>query len=44
MTRFLAYGTLAACILAGPVTAEQQQPVFRGTSDLVRVFVTVTDR
>jgi Ca-activated chloride channel homolog len=43
MTRFLACGTLAACVL-GMVGAAQQQPVFRGTSEAVRVFVTVTDR
>jgi Ca-activated chloride channel family protein len=30
------------CVL-GTIAAGQQQPVFRGTSDTVRVFVTVTD-
>jgi Ca-activated chloride channel family protein len=44
MTRFLAFGTMAACIFAGLVAAGQQPPVFRGTGDAVRVFVTVTDR
>ncbi len=43
MTRFLACGTLAACVL-GVVGAAQQQPVFRAGSDVVRVFTTVTDR
>jgi Ca-activated chloride channel homolog len=44
MTRFLAPGALALCALAALAAAEAQQPVFRGTADLVRVFVTVTDR
>jgi Ca-activated chloride channel family protein len=44
MTRCLGCATLAAWILAVPVTAGVQQPVFRGTGDAVRVFVTVTDR
>jgi VWFA-related protein len=45
MTRFLAYGTLAVCVLGASAAAQQQQPpVFRGASELVRVFVTVTDR
>ena len=43
MVRFLNYGVLAVCLAAGAVSA-QQQPVFRGTGDAVRVFVTVTDR
>jgi Ca-activated chloride channel homolog len=43
MFRYLAAGTLAACILGfGAATA--QQPVFRGVGDAVRVFVTVIDR
>src|SRR5947207_226534 len=42
-TRFLSYGTAAACVL-GVLGASAQQPVFRGSSDVVRVFVTVTDR
>jgi Ca-activated chloride channel family protein len=46
MTRFLAYGTLTPCVLfvLGLGAAAQQQPVFRGAGDVVRVFVTVTDR
>jgi Ca-activated chloride channel family protein len=44
MTRSLACGTLVACILGVLGAAGQQQPVFRGGSDIVRVFVTVTDR
>ena len=43
MTRLLTFAILAACVLALGA-APQQQPVFRGTSDAVRVFVTVTDR
>ena len=44
MTQFLTYGTLAACVVGVLGAAGQQQPVFRGESDAVRVFVTVTDR
>jgi Ca-activated chloride channel family protein len=44
MTRFLTYGTLAACVLGALGAAGRQQPVFRGTGDAVRVFVTVMDR
>jgi Ca-activated chloride channel family protein len=44
MMRFLQYGGLAACLLGGAGLAGQEQPVFRGTTDAVRVFVTVTDR
>lgn len=40
----LAYGTLAACVLGAPGAAGRQQPAFRSTGDVVRVFVTVTDR
>jgi Ca-activated chloride channel homolog len=43
MTRLLAFGTLALCVAAAVSAAAAQQPVFRGTSDTVRVFVTVTD-
>jgi Ca-activated chloride channel family protein len=43
MTRLFTYGTLAACVLAVLGAAGRQQPVFRGTGDAVRVFVTVTD-
>src|SRR2546428_8532088 len=41
MARFLTYATLAACALGA---SGRPQPVFRGTSDAVHVFVTVTDR
>ena len=44
MTRFLTFGTLAACVLGVLGAAASQQPVFRGTGEAVRVFVTVTDR
>ena len=43
MTRFFGYGALAVCVLAMLGAAGQQQPLFRGTSEAVRVFVTVTD-
>jgi VWFA-related protein len=42
MTRFLTVAIVAACVLG--LSASPQQPTFRGTSDAVRVFVTVTDR
>src|SRR5262245_6034021 len=42
MTRILRY-VLLAFALAGAAAAAQQ-PVFRGTTDAVHVFVTVTDR
>jgi Ca-activated chloride channel family protein len=44
MKRLLLYGGLAMCVLGGTGAAGQQQPVFRGTSDAVHVFVTVKDR
>ena len=44
MTRFLTSGMLAACVLAAVGVSGQEQPVFRGTSDIVRVFATVIDR
>jgi Ca-activated chloride channel family protein len=44
MTRLLARGTLAACVLGVAGLAAGQQPVFKGATDAVRVFVTVTDR
>jgi Ca-activated chloride channel family protein len=50
MTRFFTCGTLVACAFGvlGPAAqqppAGQQQPIFRGGSEAVRVFVTVTDR
>jgi Ca-activated chloride channel homolog len=43
MHRIRAYGTLAMCVI-GVLDAAGQQPTFRGTSDAVRVFATVTDR
>ena len=43
MGRILTFGSLAASLVAG-LGAAAQQPVFRGTSDAVHVFVTVTDR
>jgi VWFA-related protein len=43
MYRTLAYGALAMCVM-GALVAAEQQPTFRGTSDAVRVFATVTDR
>lgn len=43
MPRLFMCGTLAACVTGGLIVAAQQ-PVFRGSSDLVRVFATVTDR
>ena len=44
MTRFSVCGTLVACILGVMSTSAKQQPVFKGTTDVVRVFVTVTDK
>ena len=41
MTRFFASMALTACACA---VLGAQQPVFRGASDVVRVFATVTDR
>ena len=40
--RFLTCGAFAICVL-GLAAAAQDQPVFRGVGDAVRVFVTVTD-
>jgi Ca-activated chloride channel family protein len=42
LTRILTTAILAACTISA--AASQQQPVFRGTGDVVRVFVTVTDK
>ncbi len=42
MTRLLTLSIIAACAFV--VSAAPQQPTFRGTSDAVRVFVTVTDK
>jgi Ca-activated chloride channel family protein len=44
MIRLLPIAILAACGLDLGAASPSQQPVFRGTSDAVRVFVTVTDR
>jgi Ca-activated chloride channel family protein len=44
MTRWLVSAALAGCLTAAPGAAGVQQPIFRGTGDAVRVFVTVTDR
>jgi Ca-activated chloride channel family protein len=44
MTRFLTFGILAAGLLWASGAVGQQQPVFRGRGDAVRVYVTVTDR
>lgn len=44
MRRIPTYGVVAAFILGVGAAAATQQPVFRGATDLVRVFVTVTDR
>lgn len=43
MKRILKCGALSACILTA-LPAAGQQPTFRGGSDAVRVFVTVTDK
>jgi len=43
MTRILASAVIALGIVSSP-SAGAQQPVFRGTSDAVHVFTTVTDR
>jgi Ca-activated chloride channel family protein len=42
MIRFITCLAFVACFLS--VAAGQQQPVFRGTGDVVRVYATVTDR
>ena len=44
MTRSLVLVTLALCVLFVAITDGDQQPLFRGRGDAVRVFVTVTDR
>jgi VWFA-related protein len=44
VTRFLTCATLAGGVLGVLGAAAQQPPVFRGGSDTVRVFATVTDR
>jgi len=42
MNRLLTLSIVAACVFVA--SAAPQQPIFRGTSDAVRVFVTVTDK
>jgi Ca-activated chloride channel family protein len=44
MIRFLTYGAFAVSVVGVLGAAGPQQPVFRGTGEAVRVFVTVTDR
>ncbi len=44
MRRVLTCGALVACVVAVAGAAWRQQPIFRGGSDAVRVFATVTDR
>ncbi len=44
MPPLLKYGTVALCLVGVLGATGGQQPVFRGTGDAVRVFVTVTDR
>src|SRR6187402_2764011 len=45
MARILSSAILIIlCVLDAGGSAAQQQPVFRGSGDLVRVFVTVTDK
>src|SRR5215470_17802172 len=43
MNRFALYAVIVT-ILTASLALDAQQPVFRGGSDVVRVFVTVTDR
>ena len=44
MTRLVSVSILVVSLLAALGASAQQQPSFRGQSDTVRVFVTVTDR
>src|SRR3954471_15972253 len=44
MNRVLGCSALAVCLVAALGAAAAQQPVFRGESEAVRVFVTVMDR
>lgn len=44
MTRYAGRGATLACIVLSVVGLTAQQPTFRGSSDAIRVFVTVTDR
>jgi Ca-activated chloride channel homolog len=43
MLPFRLCGTFAFCVLIGTAALGRQQPVFRAGSEIVRVFVTVTD-
>ena len=43
MLQHLARAVIGASVIGLPVSVVCQQPVFRGTGDAVRVFVTVTD-
>lgn len=43
MMRLVTCGAIALCTVAVLAAAAQQTPVFRGTGEAVRVFVTVTD-
>src|SRR5438105_3852035 len=43
MTRIRAYLTITGCVVCVFGAGAQQPPVFRGSSDVVRVFVTATD-
>src|SRR5438034_10532048 len=44
MFRIVSCASIAASVTAVLAAASQQQPVFRGGTDTVKVFVTVTDR
>jgi len=44
MTRFHKFSIFALCVLGLLRTSGQQPPVFRGTSEVVPVFVTVIDK
>jgi hypothetical protein len=44
MTRFRTFSICALCVLGLLRAAGQQPPVFRGTSEVVPVFVTVIDK
>jgi Ca-activated chloride channel homolog len=43
MKRLVGWGALVACVFGVVSSAAAQQPVFKGTTEAVRVFVTVTD-
>lgn len=44
MNRRVSAGIVAVCAASALAAVPQQQPVFRGSGDAVRVFATVTDR